>query len=189
MEDNNTFNTRTSGRSPKERAARRGVLRNAVRVTWFYAKLGFKKVRRIFISELKSNTTPQKAAFSFSLGVFFGIFPIFGFQTVASVLFAKLLRLNRPIAVLGSLILLPFMIPIIFAAVWVGSIFFLSPDSATQNLKILMELFSENRSMFFVKSGKYIIVGCALLSILASAVAYLIAYPICKILKKKRPRI
>jgi len=151
-----------------------------------FIKNGLRKIRIIFLSELKSNTTPEKAAFSFSLGIFFGIFPIFGFQTVAAILAAKLLRLNRPIAVLGTLVLLPFMIPIVFAAVWLGSIFFISPDSATQNLKMLMELFFENRSMFLVKSGKYIIVGCALLSIFASALAYLAAYPICKILKKKR---
>jgi len=146
-----------------------------------FIKTGFKRAGDIFVSELKLNTTPEKAARSFSLGIFFGIFPIFGFQTVAAVLAARLLRLNMPIAVFGSVVLFPFMVPIVFAAIWIGLVIFTS----TNNVQGFIELFSINKFAFLVESGKYFITGCILLSASVPVLAYLVAYPICRFLKKK----
>ena len=171
-----------------ERVSHYRTFRDSARISWFFTKTGFKKIRGVFISELKSNVSPNKAAVSFSVGIFFGIFPIYGFQTASVILVATLLKINRPLAVLGTMISIPPMIPfIILAAVWLGSAVFGSTVGDTQNVKHLSALFFENRSAFFIESGKYFIVGSVILAVIAGVLAYLIAYPVCKTLKKTLP--
>jgi glycosyltransferase involved in cell wall biosynthesis len=169
-----------------ERVSHYRVFRDSARISWFFTKTGFKKVRDVFIAELKSNISPKKAAASFSVGIFFGIFPIYGFQTAAVILAATLLKLNRPLAVLGSMISSPPIIPfIIFAAVWLGSAVFSVSADEMQNAKTLSALFFEDKSMFFVESGKFFMAGSVILAFIASILAFFITYPFCKIIKKK----
>jgi len=185
VKDNDTDCTQTSEQPQSAGAKRRGFFHRAARTVRFHTIVFFRKVRNIFLLELKSNATPNKAALSFSLGIFFGIFPIFGFQTLAAILAAKLMRLNRPLAVLGTIVLLPFMVPIVVAAVWFGSLIHSSAGLATLNPHTLAMLFLENKQEFILENGKYFITGCTIISILAGTLSYFIVYPICKIIKKR----
>ena len=170
--------------SAEERVSHYRVFQDSVRISWFFTKTAFVKTHFIFMNELKSNLTPKKAAASFSLGVFFGIFPIYGFQTAAIILATTLAKLNRPLGILGSNISIPPMMPIIFAtAIWIGSTFFFGE---VESLGSLTELFRENKKAFLLKSGKSFIVGSVVLSFVAGISAFLISYPICKIIKNKR---
>ncbi len=68
--------------------------------------------------------SPHKAAQSFSMGVFIGLLPILGFQTLTWMVLTPLLKLNWPLAFLGVNISFPPMLPLIIAtAIAVGKIF------------------------------------------------------------------
>jgi len=170
----------------EERVSHYRVFRDSLRISWFFTKTGFKKFRKVFVSELKSNTTPNKAAISFSLGIFWGILPIYGFQTAAAIISATILKLNRPLTFLGSNISIPPMIPfLIIAGVWLGSVAFPPKVEEMPNVQTLVTLFSENKREFFIISGKYFIIGSALLATVAGMLTYFITYPICKALKRR----
>jgi uncharacterized protein (DUF2062 family) len=67
------------------------------------------------------NDTDEIKALSLALGVFIGIIPIWGFQTVLSLASAALLRWNKALSFLGSNISIPPMIPlIIFTSLKIG---------------------------------------------------------------------
>lgn len=67
--------------------------------------------------------TPQKKAASVAYGIFWGIFPLWGFQLVVGLPTAALLRLNVPIVFFAANISLPPMIPfILYASFWTGAL-------------------------------------------------------------------
>jgi glycosyltransferase involved in cell wall biosynthesis len=169
---------------PNERVSHYRAFSDSVRISCFFAKTAFSKFGRVFVAELSSNISPRKAALSFSLGIFFGIFPVWGFQGASAIFVATFAKLNRPLALLGTQISIPPMIPfIVFAAVWLGKMLFFSD---LQNIDTLVELFSENKAEFFLKCGKSYVAGSVVLAILAGFFSYLIVYPFCKALKKMR---
>src|SRR5690554_6237547 len=84
-----------------------------------------KKSFRDFIKEdiIGSNDTPSVKSASLALGVFIGIIPIWGFQTIVVMFLAVAFRLNKLLAFAGSNISIPPMIPIIvIAALKIGSL-------------------------------------------------------------------
>jgi glycosyltransferase involved in cell wall biosynthesis len=170
---------------PREaRVSHYRVFRDSVRISWFFTKTAFAKIHFVFIDELKSNVSPQKAAFSFAVGVFFGILPIYGFQIPAALAVSTVAKLNRPLSALGTMISAPPLLPFIFiAAVWLGSNFF--PDSI-QNIETLAKLFSENKLEFLLKSGKCFIAGSVVLALIMGILSYLTVYPVCLLWKKKK---
>lgn len=180
--ENNEIISHQISESPQAGEPRRRIFRDAMRRGKARTKAFFTRASGVFTAELRSNATPEKAAGSFAMGIFFGIFPIFGFQTIAAIFFAKLFKLNAPLAVLGTVVLIPLIIPIVFASVWLGSLML---PGAAQDMSALMDLFSENKSAFFAEGGKYFIAGCSSIAVLAGGLAYVIAYPICKMVKAK----
>ena len=167
----------------EERVSHYRVFRDSVRISWFFTKTAFAKIHFVFINELKSNVSPQKAAFSFAVGVFFGILPIYGFQIPAALAVSTVAKLNRPLSALGTMISAPPLLPFIFiAALWLGSNVF--PDS-TQNVETLTKLFSENKLEFLLKSGKCFIIGSAILALILGIVSYFAAFMIGYINDKK----
>jgi len=170
--------------SAEERVSHYHIFHDSRRISWFFTKTAFAKINAVFVRELKANATPHKAALSFSTGIFLGIFPIYGFQTAAAIIVATVAKLNRPLALLGSNISIPPMMPILFfTAIWIGSIFFFGD---IENTDALVKLFSENKAEFFLKSGKCFIVGSIILAILAGISSYFVVLPICKALKRRR---
>lgn len=91
-----------------------------------------KKGIRKFLREniLHSDDSVSKKSFSIALGVFIGIAPFWGFQTVIVLFLAALLRLNKVIAFAASNVSLPPFIPfIIYASLKIGE--WLLPQSSS----------------------------------------------------------
>ncbi len=65
---------------------------------------------------LKENLDPGHAVAAVFLGIFIGIVPIYGFQTLAAVGVALLFRLNKPLTVAGTFINNPLLQPVIVVA-------------------------------------------------------------------------
>ena len=83
---------------------------------------GFKaQARKFVIALLKERLEPGRAAAAVFLGIFIGIVPIYGFQTLAAIGVASLLKLNKPLTVAGTFINNPLLQPfIILASVELG---------------------------------------------------------------------
>ena len=70
---------------------------------------------------LKERLDPSHAAAAVFLGIFIGILPIYGFQTLAAVGIALLFRLNKPLIVACTFINNPLFLPLtIFSSVELG---------------------------------------------------------------------
>jgi uncharacterized protein len=82
----------------------------------------FKARARKFVTPLlKEGLDPGRAAAAVFLGIFIGIVPIYGLQTLAAIGAALLFRLNKPLTVAGSFISNPLLQPlIIFCSVELG---------------------------------------------------------------------
>lgn len=81
-----------------------------------------KRYARKFVAPLlKENLDPGRAAAAVFLGIFIGIVPIYGLQTVAAIGVALLFRLNKPLTVAGTFINNPLLQPlIVFSSVELG---------------------------------------------------------------------
>lgn len=85
-----------------------------------------KKSLRNFIKEdiLGSGDSPKVKSLSLALGVFIGIIPIWGFQTVAVLFLAVSFKLNKLLAFAASNVSIPPMIPIIvISSLYLGGLF------------------------------------------------------------------
>ena len=73
-------------------------------------------VRQFLTALLKEKLDPGRAAAAVFLGIFIGIVPIYGFQTLAAVGLALLFRLNKPLTVASTFINNPLLQPLIVAS-------------------------------------------------------------------------
>jgi uncharacterized protein (DUF2062 family)/SAM-dependent methyltransferase len=79
------------------------------------------RARRFVAALLKEKLEPGRAAAAVFLGIFIGIVPIYGFQTLAAVGVALLFRLNKPLTVASTFINNPLLQPaIIVSSVEIG---------------------------------------------------------------------
>ena len=79
------------------------------------------RARQFVATLLKEGLEPGRAAAAVFLGIFIGIVPIYGFQTLAAVGAAVFFRLNKPLTVAGTFINNPLLQPaIIVASVEIG---------------------------------------------------------------------
>lgn len=86
-----------------------------------YKKKGFRRFWQEDV--LKSDESPFQKAKAVALGVFFGISPFWGFQTILVLLTARLFHLNKLIAFLFSNISIPPLIPFIaYASYQIGAL-------------------------------------------------------------------
>lgn len=87
-----------------------------------------KCLREWFLESTQSNTT---LSLSVALGVFIGILPIFGLQTITAISLAWLFRFNKLITLAGSGISTPPLTPlVIYPGYLIGGWFVDSPDVA-----------------------------------------------------------
>jgi len=131
-----------------------------------FKKKSFKK----FIKEdvLESDGTNRIKAFSIALGVFIGLSPFWGFQTLLVISLSVLFKLNKVLAFVASNVSLPPFIPFIIAA----SLFLGSPF-ISENSNIL----SQDLNFDLVKNNllQYII-GSFILATTMSAVSGIAAF-------------
>ena len=104
---------------------------------FFFLTLGYFAPKRLFFTKGDQNIftqirrefqrhqhNPMQMAGSVGLGLFFGVFPIWGFQMIVAFFVASLLKLNRVIVLTFSNISIPPLIPfIILASYFFGSFF------------------------------------------------------------------
>ncbi len=91
----------------------------------FFRHIKEKGLRKFFFENiLESNDSNTKKAGAIALGIFMGIAPFWGFQTILVLFFAVLFKTNKAIAFAFSNISFPPLIPfIIYASLKVGSYF------------------------------------------------------------------
>jgi len=142
-----------------------------------FKKKGFKK----FLIEdfLGSLDSPRKKALSIALGVFIGISPFWGFQTVLVLFLAVLFKLNKTIAFVFSNISLPPFIPfILYASSKMGQ-FILGTK-----LTYTMEELSENFEI--LKHLKTYIVGSFTLGFISAFIFGVLGFLLFSILDKRK---
>jgi uncharacterized protein (DUF2062 family) len=124
-----------------------------------------KKSFKRFIKEdvLESDGTNRNKAFSIALGVFIGLSPFWGFQTLLVISLAVLFKLNKVLAFVASNVSLPPFIPFIIAA----SLFLGSPFVSGNS-----DIFSQELNFDLVKNNllQYII-GSMILASTASVIS------------------
>lgn len=88
------------------------------------AKSKKKSIRQIIHEKIfKADETPAKKALSIAYGIFWGIFPLWGFQLAIALPSAAFMRLNVPIVFFAANISIPPMIPfILYASFWTGAL-------------------------------------------------------------------
>lgn len=83
-----------------------------------------KSLRQAIYEQIfNANETIIKKSLSVAYGVFWGIFPLWGFQLAIAIPTAALLRLNIPMVFFAANISIPPMIPfILYASFWTGAL-------------------------------------------------------------------
>ncbi|MCV9929628.1 DUF2062 domain-containing protein [Flavobacterium sp. LS1R49] len=129
-------------------------------------KKGLKK----FLLEdiLESDESNYKKSAAIALGVFIGISPFWGFQTVLLLFFATLFKLNKVIAFLASNVSFPPFIPlVIYGSLKMGSLFVSSNSSLTLNDSLALTDVSKNITQYVVGSLLLASVSALLLGLLS----------------------
>jgi uncharacterized protein (DUF2062 family) len=172
------------------------------------------QAKNLVIRELKANTSPSRASLSLSLGVLVGFSPLYGLQTVLLLLLAFVLRLNRPLALLGGsttpLPLVPFwvaagiftgkmVIPIsvVKRSLDTGKTMFplasLGHAAATAFTGIRRLLPAEMLVKIDRQSGQELLagfvqwaIGCSVFAVICAVTTVIITYPLFKRLRSAR---
>lgn len=107
-----------------------------------------KNLARIVAQVVNPNETDELKAISAACGVFIGIIPIWGFQTLAAIFVAMLLKLNKPLVIIFSQVSFPAVFPFIVywsyqaGQYWVGGKFTakgIKPGLSLQNMSLHLE--------------------------------------------------
>lgn len=114
-------------------------------------KKGFKK---FFLEDiLESNDSNFKKSAAIALGIFIGISPFWGFQTVLLFTFAALFRLNKVIAYLSSNVSFPPFIPfVIYGSLKMGSYFVSNEAPLILDSSVTLDDIQKNATQYIVGS-------------------------------------
>jgi glycosyltransferase involved in cell wall biosynthesis len=114
-------------------------------------KKGFKK---FFLEDiLESSESNFKKSAAIALGIFIGISPFWGFQTVLLFTFAALFRLNKVIAYLASNVSFPPFIPfVIYGSLKMGSYFVSNDAPLILDSSVTLDDIQKNATQYIVGS-------------------------------------
>nr|WP_199003270.1 DUF2062 domain-containing protein [Flavobacterium sp. ASV13] len=114
-------------------------------------KKGFKK---FFLEDiLESSDSNLKKSAAIALGIFIGISPFWGFQTVLLFTFAALFRLNKVIAYLASNVSFPPFIPfVIYGSLKMGSFFVSNDAPLILDSSVTLDDIQKNATQYIVGS-------------------------------------
>ena len=144
----------------------------------FFRKIKKKGVKRFVKENLLGTQSPAKKGLSIALGLFVGLSPFWGFQTVIVFFLAHLFKLNKTIAFVFSNISISPLIPfILFASIKIGQ-YILDVE-----LEYSMEEMVENFQV--LKHLKVYLVGSFSLAIIVSISLGVLSYLLFLILNKK----
>jgi glycosyltransferase involved in cell wall biosynthesis len=138
----------------------------------FFLKLKKKGLKKFFLENvLESNDSNARKAFSIALGVFIGICPFWGFQTILVLSLAVLLKLNKAIAFTFSNISFPPFIPfVIYGSLKIGSYFITSDKPLILNMDMTLADIQKNIAQYLV--GSFIL--ATFMAILFGLTSYLL---------------
>ena len=124
------------------------------------------KIKLEFLKDVKH---PMKLSLAVSLGLFFGVLPIWGFQMIVGFSLASWLRLNRALVLLVSNISIPPMIPlIVFFSFKFGSLFVEEPV-------YLVSLSEIDAQTIYLQVRQYII-GSTMLAVNLAVIGFIITW-------------
>jgi glycosyltransferase involved in cell wall biosynthesis len=138
----------------------------------FFFKIKKKGLKRFFIENiLESNDSNAKKAYSIALGVFIGICPFWGFQTILVLSLAVVLKLNKAISFAFSNVSFPPFIPfIILGSLQIGSYFITSDAPLLLNSNMTFDDVQKNIAQYLV--GSFIL--ATFMAVLFGLAAYLL---------------
>jgi uncharacterized protein (DUF2062 family)/trans-aconitate methyltransferase len=109
------------------------------------------QVRKFVTFLLKERLDPGRAAAAVFLGIFIGIMPIYGLQTLAAVGVALLFRLNKPLTVAGTFVGIPALQPVIvFSSVELGCLLRLGSFQPLNMSDLAVAPTHLNKEQFFI---------------------------------------
>jgi uncharacterized protein (DUF2062 family) len=141
------------------------------------------RARKFVTPLLKEGLDPGRAAAAVFLGIFIGIVPIYGLQTLAAVGVALLFRLNKPLTVAGTLINNPILLPlIIFASVELGCLLRVG-SFRPLNLSNMIDAGTHiNKEQFFIW-----VIGSVALGILVGGIGAAITAVVVHLISRHQP--
>lgn len=134
-------------------------------------------VKKHFFNEKESVT---KKSLSVSVGIFFGIVPIWGYQLVTAIAVAYFLKLNRAIVILAANISIPIILPaILYGSLKTGEL--ITGQKSTITLK--------NINLENIKLNLYVyLTGACVLSIVLAIVMGISTYLILSVIRNNKKR-
>ncbi len=134
----------------------------------FLLNFSLKRIFGVLKTEmLKDRDHPVKLSLAVATGLFFGIFPVWGFQMAIAFAVASVLKLNRVVVLLVSNISIPPMIPfIIYFSFKFGALFVANPVSLILDSSI-------DITTIYLQLRQYII-GAVLLSVTAAVLGFFV---------------
>lgn len=138
----------------------------------FFRKMKKKGLKKFFLENiLESNDSNARKAFSMALGVFIGICPFWGFQTILVLFLAVLLKLNKAIAFTFSNISFPPLIPfVIYGSLKIGSYFVTTDKPLVLNTDMTFVDIQKNIAQYVV--GSFVL--ATFMAVLFGLVGYLL---------------
>nr|WP_315223885.1 DUF2062 domain-containing protein [uncultured Flavobacterium sp.] len=138
----------------------------------FFRKAKKKGFKKFFLEDiLESKDSNFKKSAAIALGVFIGISPFWGFQTLLLLFFATLLKLNKIIAYMASNVSFPPFIPfLIFGSLKVGSYFVSGTTPLVLDSSLSLEDIQQNATQYIVGS----LILATVSALLSGLVTYLL---------------
>jgi uncharacterized protein (DUF2062 family)/SAM-dependent methyltransferase len=130
----------------------------------------------------KEGLDPRRSAAAVFLGIFIGIIPIYGFQTVTALGVAALFRLNKPLTVAATFINNPLFLPVIlFSSVELGCLLWTGSFPRLDMASLVAMRHHLNKEQFLIW-----IVGSVALGVLVGAIGAIIAAAVARRHRKLR---
>ncbi len=142
--------------------------------------------RKAYERFLKIRGEPREIALGLALGIFIGMLPVLGLQTVSAIFFASLLKWNKISAALGTLISNPLTIPPLYALTYFVGNKLMGlrqglPRFTTSGVETLIDMVQKTPEIILA-----LFIGGFLLGLPAALVGYFLSY---EALKRYQSRI
>jgi glycosyltransferase involved in cell wall biosynthesis len=146
----------------------------------FFRKAKKKGFKKFFLEDiLESKDSNFKKSAAIALGIFIGMSPFWGLQTVLLLFFATILRLNKVIAYLSSNVSFPPFIPfIIYGSLKMGSYFVTNDTALVLDSSLTFNDIQKNATQY--------IVGSLILASISAIIVGLVSYLLLSAFSKKR---
>lgn len=145
----------------------------------FFRGLTRKNIRRFFRENITdSEDSNRKITFAIMLGLFMGIFPVWGYQMILAVVLAHFLRLNKVITLVFSNISIPPMIPFLLYGSYAMGGWLLGQPLTLQLHDVTFEVLKESLWQYLA--------GSVLLAVVCSLAGGVLAFLLLTLFRKNK---